>query len=610
MKKAEEQKKLTGLKVARASPAVSHLLFADDSLFFCRATGEESRVLLQILKEYEITSGQQINFAKSSIQFGHKVDAGVRAELHQILGISNVGGVGSYLGIPESLGGAKTKIFSFLIDRQHQRINGWHSKWLSKGGKEVLIKSVASAMPMYVMSCFRLPKGITNKLSSAVSNFWWSNNGQTRGMHWLAWKKLCRHKNDGGLGFRVIEDFNTALLAKQLWRLINFPDSLFARVFKGRYYRNATPMDPIRSYSPSYGWRSIVSARPLVKIGLIKRVGSGTSISVWDDPGFQLLPRGQPQEMGLITTLTSGMDVSLILGIPTSMSPRPDSMGWFFTKTGRYTVKSGYTVLQQSLDADRPIFIGPDTRRLQAQVWKVQCTQKLQHFIWQALTGCIAVGVRLQSRGMQIDPQCMRCGMAAETVNHTLFECPPALQVWALSPIPTAPQRFPTGSLFANMAYLFWNLPDDDRMRMYPWLIWYIWKSRNDKVMANVDWDPNEIIIKATAESSAWVTAQEKNVMLCPPLTTSGESPRTGKAMGTRNLRRGISPLQTELEALIWAMHCMLRHNKLLTRFETDCSDVVKMVSTPEEWPAFAILLDEVDRCKQEVYLLLHRAHT
>ncbi|CAA7021910.1 unnamed protein product [Microthlaspi erraticum] len=388
-------------------------------------------------------------------------------------------------------------------------------------------------MPMYVMSCFRLPKGITNKLSSAVSNFWWSNNGQTRGMHWLAWKKLCRHKNDGGLGFRVIEDFNTALLAKQLWRLINFPDSLFARVFKGRYYRNATPMDPIRSYSPSYGWQSIVSARPLVKIGLIKRVGSGTSISVWDDPwipastprpatgdGINYYPHLRVSELinpstttwnlPLLNQLFDSMDVSLILGIPTSHVARPDSMGWFFTKTGRYTVKSGYRILQQSLDADGPIFIGPDTRRLQAQVWKVQCTQKLQHFIWQALTGCIAVGARLQSRGMQIDPQCMRCGMAAETVNHTLFECPPALQVWALSPIPTAPQRFPTGSLFANMAYLFWNLPDDDRMRMYPWLIWYIWKSRNDKVMANVDWDPNEIIIKATAESSAWVTAQEK----------------------------------------------------------------------------------------------------
>ncbi|CAA7060084.1 unnamed protein product [Microthlaspi erraticum] len=116
--------------------------------------------------------------------------------------------------------------------------------------------------------------------------------------------------------------------------------------------------------------------------------------------------------------------------------------------------------------------------------------------------------------------------------------------------------------------------------------------------------------------------------MLCPLLTTSGESPRTDdiyqvngawketetriglrwfylnvniqeKLLGTRNLRRGISPLQTELHALIWAMHCMLRHNKLITRFKTDCSDVVKMVSTPQKWPAFAILLDEVNRCKR-----------
>ncbi|CAA7023567.1 unnamed protein product [Microthlaspi erraticum] len=161
--------------------------------------------------------------------------------------------------------------------------------------------------------------------------------------------------------------------------------------------------------------------------------------------------------------------------------------GKVFYEDGSIYGEVGYTVLQQSLDAGRPIFLGPDIWRLQAQVWKVQCTQNLQHFIWQALTGCIAVGARLKSRGMLIDPQCMQCGMATETVNHTLFECPPALQVWALSPIPTAPHRFPTGSLFANIAYLFWHLPNDDRMKLYPWLIWYIWKLRNDKVITNVD---------------------------------------------------------------------------------------------------------------------------
>jgi len=138
-----------------------------------------------------------------------------------------------------------------------------------------MIKSVAAALPTYVMSCFRLPKTITSKLTSAVAKFWWSSNGDSRGMHWLAWNKMCSSKAEGGLGFQNVDDFNSALLAKQLWRLITVPNSLFAKVFKGRYFRQSNPLDNIKSYSPSYGWRSMISARSLVHKGLIKRVGSG-----------------------------------------------------------------------------------------------------------------------------------------------------------------------------------------------------------------------------------------------------------------------------------------------------------------------------------------------
>ena len=114
------------------------------------------------------------------------------------------------------------------------------------------------------MSVYRLPKATVKKLTSAVSKFWWSPGGNTRGMHWKSWDKVCTNKDEGGLGFKDITDFNTAMLGKQLWRLIEKPSTLFARIFKGWYYRNASPLEPIRSYSPSYGWRSIVSARSLV----------------------------------------------------------------------------------------------------------------------------------------------------------------------------------------------------------------------------------------------------------------------------------------------------------------------------------------------------------
>ena len=73
------------------------------------------------------------------------------------------------------------------------------------------------------------------------------------------------------------------MLGKQFWRLIEKPNTIFFHVFKGQYFRNASPMERVRSYSSSYGWGSIVSARSLVSKWLIKRVGLRSYISVWND---------------------------------------------------------------------------------------------------------------------------------------------------------------------------------------------------------------------------------------------------------------------------------------------------------------------------------------
>ncbi|KAG7578757.1 Ribonuclease H-like superfamily [Arabidopsis thaliana x Arabidopsis arenosa] len=662
IRKAERDKLITGIKVATASPSVSHLLFADDSLFFCKANKDQCGVILGILKQYEAVSGQQINYSKSSIQFGHKVDDGVKEDIKSTLGITNIGGMGSYLGLPESLGGSKTKIFSFVRDRLQTKINGWSAKFLSKGGKEVMIKSVAAALPTYVMSCFRLPKTITSKLTSAVANFWWSSNGASRGMHWMAWDKLCINKSEGGIGFRNVDDFNSALLAKQLWRLITVPDSLFARVFKGRYYRKSNPLENIKSYSPSYGWRSICSARSLVNKGLIKRVGSGNSISVWEDPwipaqfprpaksngsindpslkvNMLIDSRSNFWDIDLLKAVFDQEDVELISALPVGAPTKEDTLGWHFTKSGKYSVKSGYhTAWLDKLETNSS-FIGPDFNKLKAHTWKVQCPPRIRHFLWQILTGCVPVTENLRKRGIDCDTGCARCGALEETVNHTLFQCHPARQVWALSQIPTVMGTFPTDSIFANLDHLFWRIPSEFDSIAFPWIIWYIWKARNEKLFENVDNDPLEVLRLAEREAQLWHSAQvelhtetQASVEFPNRPQTRGVSldsdftgyrcfvdgswkdsdkfsgigwfctPSNGEpsTMGAANLRRSLSPLHAEFEALLWAMKCMIGADNQEVAFLTDCSDLVKIVSSPTEWPAFSVYLEEFHSDKEE----------
>ncbi|XP_013633285.1 PREDICTED: uncharacterized protein LOC106338982 [Brassica oleracea var. oleracea] len=68
--------------------------------------------------------------------------------------------------------------------------------------------------------------------------------------------------------------------------------------------------------------------------------------------------------------------------------------------------------------------------------------------------------------------------------------------------------------------------------------------------------------------------------------------------MGAMNLRRSLSPLHAEFEALIWAMECMKTFQFSDVVFATDCSQLLRMVSTPDEWPAFSTHIEEFNRGK------------
>ena len=102
-------------------------------------------------------------------------------------------------------------------------------------------------------------------------------------IHCISWEKLCLSKEDGGLGFKDIGNFNQALLAKQAWRLYNQPGSLLAKLYKGRYYASLGFMKWGKGYRPSYAWRSILFGRKLLEEGMIWSIGNRVDIYIWSE---------------------------------------------------------------------------------------------------------------------------------------------------------------------------------------------------------------------------------------------------------------------------------------------------------------------------------------
>ena len=178
---------------------------------------------------------------------------------------------------------------------------------------------------------------------------------------------MCAPREEGGIGFRMIHEFNLALLAKQLWRLVQFPDSLVARVLRGRYYRMSSPLQVGTADTPSYVWTSIIAARKLLLLGIRSKVHSGYEINVWRDPWIPLTPArpaharaplvnpkmtvstlinlvSKEWDVSLLEQYVAQEDIPMILSLAISPNHRRDTVCWSHTKNGQYTVKSGYWV--------------------------------------------------------------------------------------------------------------------------------------------------------------------------------------------------------------------------------------------------------------------------
>ena len=235
-----------------------------------------------------------INKDKSPITFSAKTPDPVKEEAKPLLGITKEGGVGKYLGLPEHFGRRKKDLFTSIVDRIHQRALSCSTRHLSKAGKMTMIKSVLTAIPTYSMTCLQLPMSLFKRIQSVLTRFWWDGNDEKRKLCWVSWTNLTKSTADDGLGFKEIEAFDQAMLAKLAWRIITVPDCLLVRVLTGKYCHNIHFLEAPSPSACSHGWRGILRGHNLLKENLGKAIGNGLNTKIWHNSWISLSQNIKP----------------------------------------------------------------------------------------------------------------------------------------------------------------------------------------------------------------------------------------------------------------------------------------------------------------------------
>lgn len=345
-----------------------------------------------------------------------------------------------------------------------KRINCWCHRFLFRAGRLILIKLVLEATPVFWMYLAWIPRGILHRIQQACYQFLWKVRKEGKPFAWVKWNRIATPKNEGGWGLNQLPTFAQALAAKQGWLLLK-RKILWSEVITHKYIWPLSIIDWIRR--PSWNrngisvvWRAILNTIPIIRDGLLWKIGNGASVRIGIDPwtrsgnSYQLPPDlinylnnrgiryiGQLGDHQNSTFLSQAWFSEKNWNIPIEwdrtwqnflqalteshvrLNNEDDELIWGHSKKRQYSSKQGYDIIVADSKSE-------SIRRWWKSLWKLKAPMRTRLLMWSILDNKIPTGTYLKKRAFNGPTCCVLCHQEEESTQHLFLTCAITISIW------------------------------------------------------------------------------------------------------------------------------------------------------------------------------------
>ncbi|XP_023633451.1 uncharacterized protein LOC111829047 [Capsella rubella] len=368
---------------------------------------------------------------------------------------------------------------------------------------------------------------------------------------------------------------------------------------KSRYFPYSDFLNATLGARPSYAWRSILHGRELLVQGLVKNIGNGKSFKVWIDAWLEDGLMRPPWRRN--NYFNPDLRISELIDRD-KRDWDEEALEYHFLPADIIRIKKIKPVVETLSsnqttreEANRLPSLNP----VKAQVWDLQTDPKIKVFLWKILSGALPVATALISRGMRTDNLCQICGEEDESINHVLFTCSWARQVWALSGIPSPVEGFQNETVQKSC---------ED---------WKEWAEaqvveEEDENGGSSDDQPRRVSQNCGTDHllKRWKRPPKEWLKCNVGVSWSSRNRLAGASWVLRDYEGNVvlhsrcalvsvmDKKDAQFKALIWAIESMKSHRVEKVVFGLEDACLVKVLAKPSVWPSFRFQSMEVGRLR------------